>query len=181
MLGNKEHNSRIDTIMPVDFNASIDEWREQLLDLSKRNRLINCRIGSRGGGAIRLEHPGLDGVWKKLVLNNKKLTFVWRRDLLDIKPAEEASQLSLLDDNGLSDAEQKQDERSEFEQCLESPRLLTNHVLTQMPDKSLGSRLYRLSLNARTSLTEQGIGQPGKCPFHRHSAHFSTGLHSQPA
>ena len=104
-----------------------------------------------------MEHPGLGVVWKRLVLNNKKLTFVWHRDLVDTEPAEDAGQTSLLDENGEGKADEKQNERSEFEQCLGSPRLLTNHVLTRMPDKSLGSRLYRLSLNARTSLTEQGI------------------------
>ena len=48
-------------------------------------------------------------------------------------------------------------ERIDLNLCLESPRLRDNHVLTDLTDKQLKSRLGRMALNAKTSMTEQGV------------------------
>ena len=47
--------------------------------------------------------------------------------------------------------------RITLEQCLESRALSSNHLLTDLQDRALGNRLNRMSLNARTSLSEQGV------------------------
>src|SRR5262249_45443275 len=49
------------------------------------------------------------------------------------------------------------EERDVLEGCLRSPRLRPDHLLTDLPDRQLASRLTRLALNARESLTEQGV------------------------
>ena len=63
----------------------------------------------------------------------------------------------LLEDEANEQPEQPGTSQSEFEQCLESRRLAEEHVLTQTADRPLGTRLNRLSLNAKTSLDEQGV------------------------
>ena len=39
----------------LDIQTKLDDWRSKLLDLTKRNRLVNCKIGARG--AIQILHP----------------------------------------------------------------------------------------------------------------------------
>ena len=48
-------------------------------------------------------------------------------------------------------------ERIDLRLCLESPYFRDDHVLTDLTDKQLKSRLGRLALNAKTSMTEQGV------------------------
>ena len=141
--------------MNPNIQAKIADWRKQLLDLSKRNRLINCKVGARG--AIEIEYPALTKVWQRLVLDSKTMTFVWRRDLLGEQPNQQQLPGLLLEEELNGESEQSKAPQSELQQCLESPKLREEHLLTQLTDRPLGTRLNRLSLNARTSLTEQGI------------------------
>ena len=147
----------------------IEEWRKRLLDLSKRNRLVNCKIGARG--AIEVVHPKPESVWQRIVVDNGTMAFAWRRDLLDEEDEDESPPLSLFIEEGEDNHRNKDDsaeettgkaapsapKRSEMEECLASPFLREEHLLTQMADKTLGTRLNRLSLNAKTAIAEQGI------------------------
>jgi Protein of unknown function (DUF4011) len=45
--------------------ARIEQWRSQLLDLTKRNRLINCPMAR--SGAIVIEYPDPTDVWGRLL------------------------------------------------------------------------------------------------------------------
>jgi len=135
----------------------LEQWRERLLDLTKRNRLISCRLGK--GGALPIEHPDLDDVISLLVDSDEKLTFAKRKWLLgDSTRLEDANSIGLLtnsrasaDDSDISSSE------SELRACLNSPRLRAETALTRLSDKELNARLYRLYLNARTALQEQGV------------------------
>ena len=64
-------------------------------------------------------------------------------------------QLSLFASKG--DGPPPVEPRITLEQCLESRALSSNHLLNDLQDRALGSRLNRMSLNARTSLSEQGV------------------------
>ena len=139
----------------IDFDSKIERWRESLLDLTKRNRLINCPLGGRG--ALELKHPSPDYVWSTLVLDGGSLTLAYRRDLLVDEDDEEAGR-----DEGdiLLDSEVgriDEDAPDAFERCLRSPELREDHGLVDLPDKKLGNKLYRASVAARTSLTEAGV------------------------
>ena len=50
--------------MPIDSSsdiaAKIEEWRSQLLNTSKRNKLISFKAGRSGG--VNLFHPDTDAV-----------------------------------------------------------------------------------------------------------------------
>lgn len=138
----------------IDILGQIERWREQLLDLSKRNRLINCRIGGRG--ALRLDHPTPDVVWREM-LSGSSMVFRWKSELIEDKEQDSGDDehTSLLfDEVGGEGRQQPQDD---MQACLESPLLKPTDLLTEMTDKRLGGRLSRLSLNARTTLSEQGI------------------------
>lgn len=135
----------------------IEEWRKKLLDLSRRNRLINCTVGQRG--AIQLVHPSPSSIWDAL-LQGTELTFVWKQDLVEDEAAEntDTTRLSLYGDEDASDAQEAANEvKISLEQCLASPLLASHHLLTPMSDRVLGGRLSRLALASRTALSEQGV------------------------
>ncbi len=143
--------------MATSLPARIEEWRNQLLDTSKRNRLVSLNLGR--AGAVTLVHPSAERLWTRLVAEGKTLSFPLKRELLD----------QSLEDQGIettgscpspsdSETESKSPgEQTEIKLCLESPRLCDDHVLTDLTDKLLQSRLGRLALNAKTSMTEQGV------------------------
>src|SRR5437899_1580485 len=66
--------------MPFDITTKIEEWRRQLLDTSKRNKLISLNLGPTG--AIRLVHPPVDRVWGRLIAEGVAMTFALKRDLV---------------------------------------------------------------------------------------------------
>ncbi|MFO0945798.1 MAG: DUF4011 domain-containing protein [Planctomycetota bacterium] len=71
--------------MSPDFSVKIVEWQNQLLDTTKRNRLIKFSTG-RGGG-VNIVHPDCHDLWKLLVGESKTLTFRWKRDILEVPAA----------------------------------------------------------------------------------------------
>jgi Protein of unknown function (DUF4011) len=142
--------------MPTDFDARIDSWRTQLLDTTKRNRLINFKSGRSGG--VLLVHPNPGDLWSRLLTSDTALSFVWKRDLIDLSPAqktvEEDESPALFDPTEATASDENPDI---LNRCLRSRRLRESHLLTDLPDDVLAKRLTRLDLNARESLTEQGV------------------------
>lgn len=140
--------------MPIDLDKRIETWRTQLLDTTKRNRLINFKSGGTGG--IALIHPKPGTLWGSLLTSTSTPFFVWKRDLVELPSAPERDgSLTLFDPVAMNEA--TDDEKGILEQCLECPRLRENHLLTELSDDKLAKKLTRLDLNARESLTEQGV------------------------
>lgn len=134
--------------------GQVEQWRRSLLDLTKRNRLLNCPVGSRG--ALELVHPGPSKIYSGIVTRGGTLTFPWRRELLEGDDEDSEERYALLaqpdeSGDGLTPA------GKDLERCPLSPHLRPDHVLADLPDKKLGNRLYRLSSTSRTSLTETGV------------------------
>ncbi|MGI9253851.1 MAG: DUF4011 domain-containing protein, partial [Thermomicrobiales bacterium] len=46
---------------------NVEDWRKQLLDLSKRNPLLNFRISTTRPTSIQLVEPGADEIFAKLI------------------------------------------------------------------------------------------------------------------
>ncbi len=128
--------------MAVDVTGQIERWRNLLLDTTRRNRLIHCRTGR--GGAVALHHPTPAELWKQLLVEPRPLTFPWKRDLLELTEQDEE------EDQGLSSEEV-------LALCLISDQLRIDHLVTELTDKRLQTRLSRLALSARESLSEQGV------------------------
>ncbi len=145
--------------MVVNVGSQIKEWQAKLLDLTKGNRLINCKLGTRG--ALELLHPGPEEVWNQLMESNAALTFAWKHNLVDDEsPAQSKTTDSTPEVAEVAQSSEKPkepDNNISLDACLASPRLRRNHLLTSLSDDALSSRLKRLALNARTSLDEQGV------------------------
>src|SRR5581483_9301299 len=138
---------------------AVSDWREKLLDLSKRNRLINCGTGKTG--AVKLEHPPLAALWQSLVCESGRFTFAWRGELLDDNGGGDDDHLSFRpvgdeQASGLDDLRQAGalEATDHFDKYKASRFLAADHILTHLTDKALGRKLQRLALNAQTSLSE---------------------------
>jgi hypothetical protein len=143
--------------MPFDISTHIEKWRTQLLDTTKRNRLINFKTGRSGG--IPLLHPEPGDLWHFLVADSQSLTFPWKRDLIDLpedadEVGETGERTDPLESEGASTTAAA---HGVLDRCLLSPELRADHLLTDLPDKRLAARLTRLHYNAREALTEQGV------------------------
>ena len=143
--------------MPIDVAAQIASWRSKLLDLTKRNRLVNCKLGPRA--ALELLHPTPEAIWQHLSVTNEPLIFPWKTNLVsghdpvtppDVENADQTSP-------GESVSEARAEQKISVDDCLRSPRIKNNHLLTTLNDNALGTRLKRLALNAQTSIEEQGV------------------------
>lgn len=137
--------------------ATIEDWRAKLLDLTKRNRLINCRIGPKA--AIELLHPAPVKIWDDLVNRDSALTFALKTRLVDTsnllkttKPSEEGAGIP---DESLDDTPERRSVPLDL--CLSSAKLKPDHILTELTDARLTTVLKRLAVNARTSIEEQGV------------------------
>jgi hypothetical protein len=131
--------------MAFDMKQQVDGWRAQLLDTSRRNRLINFKVG-RGGG-VWLVYPDPGDLWHRLVVRGNQLTFAWKNELLGLPPETEETNQARAHPSTESDLLQR---------CRTSPRLRPTHLLTDLPDKQLAARLGRLALAAREAASEQG-------------------------
>ncbi|QDU39206.1 hypothetical protein Mal4_35430 [Maioricimonas rarisocia] len=151
----------------TDIHSTIEEWRKNLLDLTRRNSLINCRFGSRG--AIRLVAPGPEEVWQRICVNDDSMTFAWKNELVVLPPQsldgaseEGASSPPLSSSPGgpapdtASSGRESEVRTPTIEQCLASP-LYQQHLLTDMSDRKLDQRLRRMRMRSSESLSEQGV------------------------
>jgi very-short-patch-repair endonuclease len=153
---------------------AIDRWREKLLDLSPRNRLINC--GEANRGAVKLAHPNIGTLWNLLVAEEKTLTAPWKRDLIGDEDKASHSAPPTPQDSGMqgdegvfppsqaslplsapSDIEPNHPLDHDFEACASSPELGECDILTRLSDEILDRRLDRLQDEARLSMSERGV------------------------
>jgi hypothetical protein len=143
--------------MAMDLSARIEEWRSQLLDTTKRNRLIHLNLGRTG--PLRLVHPSADLIWDQLVAQSGVMSFPLKHELVgesdEATDADAPRQYPAVFDPETEGSSPTR--RIDLSRCLESPRLRDNHILTDLSDKLLRSRLGRIALNAKASMTEQGV------------------------
>jgi superfamily I DNA and/or RNA helicase len=78
------------------LNAKIDFWKDRLLDLGKRNKLINCPAPGEGSRVSRtviaIKEPEVFSLWKQFVDNEKQIVF----PLNDDEDGSSAGKKSLL-------------------------------------------------------------------------------------
>ncbi len=137
---------------------TIEDWRSKLLDLKKGNRLLNCRIGPKA--AVEFLHPSPEQIWDHLANRDSALAFALKTGLVDAPNQSKATKARL--ENSTETADEAREDSPErrtvpFDLCLASRRLKPDHILTELSDAQLSTRLKRLALNARTSIEEQGI------------------------
>lgn len=116
--------------------ARIEKWKLKLLDLGKRNRLLNYKDTRRSN--IAIAEPDIETVYDQLVNQSATLEFVLRDKSLN------------LFNYDLSEDEASEETISSFE--LEDGQVLTNRTDTEML-----KTLSQVRAKAKTALEEQGV------------------------
>lgn len=70
----------------IDFK--IELWKKKLLDLGKRNRLLNYRDTKRS--SLRFVSPPLDELWSRIVVKDRPLEFPYVDEFADNEDNQEA-------------------------------------------------------------------------------------------
>ncbi len=143
--------------MTVSMDAQIEEWRGKLLDTTKKNALVSLKLGK--SGAVKLVHPSADELWARLVDEGESVSFPEKHALVEglSEDVTEGHSEESLPAPDAKTEDEGQPNHVDIQTCLLSPRLLPDHVLTELTDKQLKDRLGRFDRNAGTSLTEQGV------------------------
>lgn len=77
----------------VNMDLRIEAWKKKLLDLGKRNRLLNFHDTKRG--SIRIIEPSADELWNSFVVEERPLEFPYvDEDALEGLAPEEAERIS---------------------------------------------------------------------------------------
>lgn len=129
--------------------ASVQELlaaaRQNLLDLSNRNRLLNCRLDSDRIVRVFDELP--DQVYGMLVRDKKSMNFL---------PVPEPEQDDMLLDVGETEVELEQPE-DDGNGNGPAKRHTDSHLQTKITSARLQTRLLRMYSEAQTAIEEQGI------------------------
>lgn len=112
----------------VTIDEKIEIWKNKLLDLGKRNRLLNYREVKRS--SLRIEKPSIFELWKRFVVEEKPLQFPYYDD-------DEDNQLQLLQDS--------ESASNEFS------------VVTNQPVAEQQKTLRNLREKAKTAMEERGV------------------------
>ncbi len=57
----------------MDLQIRLNDWKKKLLDLGKRNALINFKLDSKS--IIRITKPSMSSIWEKIVEDDKEIKF----------------------------------------------------------------------------------------------------------
>lgn len=162
--------------MPFDMEKQIDEWKKSLLDTTKRNRLIKFSTG-RGGG-VSLLHPEPAELWQGLIDGNT-FRFPWKRDILGLPANMIDSEPDADQDPPIATIRTEPNDlfggvstsardtvrpgpaaktiAQLTQECLASPRLAKSHLLTELSDRKLATRLLGLARTAKEAADDHGV------------------------
>ena len=138
--------------MQENIYRAISDWKKELFDFSKRNRLINCKIGGR---SLELQYPEFDSVVQHFLIDGKTMAFPWKSMLIDDSSEDneiDADESSETDNNPLPQNTKQRLPLSDYISLIGHGGILTN-----LTDRELQSKLKRLSHNAKIAQSEHGI------------------------
>ena len=69
---------RKDNVCMINVDKKLDAWKNKLLDLGKRNRLLNYHDTKRAN--LQIQKPEFSELWGSFVLNENPLVFPYYDD-----------------------------------------------------------------------------------------------------
>lgn len=163
----KNHPAIDRTGMATDFQgdasdsariaASIDHWKRKLLDLSKRNRLLNFKVNKVSTVRIVDEQPA--EVFRSLFLNEKPMRFAPAAAEPSLKSAVSAEAVS--EEDPMAEVEEPDELLGARFTPYDATSLAQRHkddiLQTASPPEALDRSLRRLDDQARTTIEETGV------------------------
>ncbi|HRH41484.1 MAG TPA: DUF4011 domain-containing protein, partial [Pyrinomonadaceae bacterium] len=125
--------------------ATINSWKNKLLDLSKRNRALNFKINKNT--TISIFDEPLTTIFRLLCIQKRSIRFV------GFKPNNEIHETNLIFDKANNSPRTKKSSVTEFDQTDFTDDILHTNSTSESLDKSL----RRIEQQSRTLVEEQGI------------------------
>ncbi len=130
--------------MPGQAEAKVERWRQRLLDLSRRNRLLYFKPTRQ---TVQINAPACADLFLHLVVKERALKFpVHVRD----------EDLTLSDETGGNNATTLQLNPPKAEASVQAP-LRPGYLATSLAAPTLARILYKTRLQARSALEERGV------------------------
>ena len=133
----------------AELSSRLRELQNQLLDLSRRNRLLNFR-GDKGAASLRVIDEVPSEVYRTLVANRRAMRFLSREEA----PKEIAASLNGSDDG--SDGSDVGVSLPPLDGGTLAERHRDNWLQTALEGEKLQTRLTRLAHQAGSAIEEQG-------------------------
>jgi len=126
-------------------DAKVKFWKEQLLDLTLRNRLLNFRVTKTS--TVRIDAPEPDALYRSLVKDDKRLTLAWRG----------YDEPASVDDDGVPRPSQPGLLAPPLEATSRPRLLMPNEVRSDRGDDIPRRALYGLRQKGNTHINERGV------------------------
>ena len=127
----------------MDFNAKFNYWKNSLLDLGKRNKLINFKETKRS--VVTITYPNIYKLWEKIVEEEKTIYFP---NVLDDFEDEYQFELEDYDDDDDDDDDDNDDDDYNDND---------SEIKTNQSVKELQKTLRNIRSKSKTSKEELGI------------------------
>lgn len=114
----------------AEIDSRIEKWQKRLLDLGKKNRLINFWETKRS--TLKIVNPEIDNLYSELVMKSHNLEFLFPE---------------------ISELQNEEDLENE----IEALEILKGDITTNQEFKDQQATLRNLRNRARTALEEQGV------------------------
>ncbi len=135
-----------------DLNTKIDIWKNKLLDMSLRNRLLNYRETKRSRSTLWIKKPDIYSLWDSFVLNEEPLVF----PLIDEDQEDNQTDLSVYKENTDKESEEI-DSHSSSSDSLGGSLFDSNQLITNQNANDRQKTLESLRSKSRSFIEEQGI------------------------
>ena len=136
------------------IDSKIEMWKNKLLDMGKGNRLLNYKDSKTI--TLKIISPNIDDLYKKIVIDEKKLKFSYEKQEAEYVGGEE-----VISAGNEKKADGDAEEHIEFEDAIIQPRIISKEILGDIiTDKTTKDTLKVLkNLKGRASMAkeEQGI------------------------
>ncbi len=129
--------------------TKLEIWKNNLLDLSKRNRQIHFRPDAKN--AIEFLYPSFDKLFSNLVIKERKHTFI---PIYKIKKREDLEQLG-DEEKAKYEESQRALHKKAIVKKIKSAKVFD--LITKHDDEKLNKIVKRVVRRTKTSLEEQGV------------------------
>ncbi len=128
----------------------IIKWKEKLIDLTRRNRLLNFKSPKNASIKIIDEIP--TELFRILVANSKQMKFLPIKDNTEDTPEEQRLSREALNEG----IEFKAQEFEKYEREALASKHVDNYLQTNLPEKDLTRTLRKISTAAKTAMDDLG-------------------------
>lgn len=139
----------------VNVENKIEIWKNKLLDLGKRNKMLNFKETKRS--TLKILTPEVFDLWEDFVVNENSLKFAYKSDMLEEMQQSQQESLFKSDFDLLDENEEEKIKDNEEQEIIEEYFENDGIIRTNQKLADMQKTLRTLRNKAKTATEEQGI------------------------